>query len=107
MVFAIESMFSSTSTPAARTIELLRGEMSLLVTVEIVLALCLVLAAWVETVEYARFGAGGGGGGTVFVGALCGGVHGGGVVDVYVGQRIGRDGLGVVKVVGGVGKGIA
>ena len=56
MVLAIEAMFSRTSTAAAGAIEFLsrlRGEMSLLVTVEIVLALCLVLAVVVETVELA------------------------------------------------------
>ena len=93
MVLAIESMVSSTSTPAARTIEFLGGEMSLLVTVEIVLAPCLVLAASaVETDEHARFGAGSGVGRTVFVAALRRGIDGGGVVNVYVGQGIGRDG---------------
>ncbi len=59
--------------------------------------------------KYARFGIGGGGGGTGFVGALCGGVDGGGVVDVYVGQGVcyaRRDGLGVVIVVGGGGIGV-
>ena len=80
--------------------------MSPLVTVEIVLALCLVLAAWVKTLEYARFGAGGGGGGTGFVATLCGGVDGGGVIDSYAGQGNGRDGLDVVEF-GGGGVGVA
>lgn len=109
MVLAIEAMFSSSSTPAARAIEFLsrlRGKMNPLVTVEIVLTLCLVLAVSVETVEYAGFGAGGGGGVTVFVGALHGGVDRGGVVDVYFGQGNGRDGLAVVIFVGGGGIGV-
>ena len=105
MVLAIESMFSSTSTSTARTIEFLsrrRGKMNPLVTVEIVLTLCLILAVSMETVEYAGFGAGGGGGGTVFVGALHGSVNGGGVADVY----LGRDRLAVVIIVGGGGIGV-
>ena len=78
--------------------------MSLLVTVEIVLALCLVLAAFVETEEYAsRFGAGGGAGGTGFVAVLFGAVNGVGVGDGYVVQRVWRDERGVVNAVGGVG----
>ena len=55
--------------------------MSPSVTVEIVLALCLVLTAWVETLEYVRFGAGGGDEGTGIVASIGGGVDGGGVVD--------------------------
>ena len=109
MVLAIEAMFSSTSAPAARTIEFLsglRGKMNPLVTVEIVLTLCLVLAVSMETVEDAGFGAGGRGGGTVFVGALHGSVDRGGVVDVYLGQGNGRDGLAVVIFVGRGGIGV-
>ena len=56
MVLAIKAMFSRTSTPTAGAVEFLSrlgGEMSLLVAVEIVLALCLVLAVVVETVELA------------------------------------------------------
>ena len=78
--------------------------------VEIVLALCLVLAVLVETVEYARLGVGVGGGGKGFVGALFRGVDGGGVMEVYLGDCVccsRRDGLGVVNVFlggGGVSK---
>ncbi len=98
MVLAIEPMFASSSTPATRTIEFVRGEMGFNVTVEIVLALCLVVAGGVETSELLVAGRGGGSG---FAGALCGGIDGGGVGDVYMGMGVccgRRDGLGVVVI---------
>ena len=54
MVLAIEAMFSSTSTSAARTIEFLsrlRGKMNPLVTLEVIWTLGLVIASWREAVE--------------------------------------------------------
>ena len=90
MVLAIESILPSASAAAARAIEFLcRREMGLLVTVEIVLALCLVFAAGVKTAEGAWFGVGGGVGGcSLFVAALGGGIDGSGVGDVYRGIRV-------------------
>ena len=52
MVLAIEPILPNASAPAARAIEFLRRrEMGLLMTVEIVLALCLVFAAGVKTAK--------------------------------------------------------
>ena len=87
MVLAIEPILPSASAPAARAIEFLcRREMGLLVTVEIVLALCLVVAAAVKTAEHALFGVGGGVGGvSLFVAALGGGIDGSGDGEVYRG----------------------
>lgn len=114
MVLAIESILPSASAPAARAIVFhCRREMDLLVTVEIVLALCLVFAAGVKAAEGAWFGGGVGarvGGGSLFVAALGGGVDGSGVGEVYHrGIGVGcarRDGLGVVYLIGGGGIGV-
>lgn len=81
--------------------------MGLLVTVEIVLALCLVFAAGMKTAEDAWFGVGGGvGGGSLFVAALGGGIDGSSVGDVYSGIGVccaRRDGLGAGKLIAGGG----
>lgn len=114
MVLTIEAIFPSASTPAARTIEFLRRvgrEMGLLVTVEIVLALCLVFAVGVKTEEDAWFGGSGVGGASGFVAAaLGGGVDGSGVGNVYewVGVCCARiDGLGAAGIaLGGGGIGV-
>ena len=87
--------------------------MGLLVTVEIVLALCLVFAVGVETEEDAWFGGGSGigGGPGLVAAAFGGGVDGRVVGDVYGGvgvcccARI--DGLGAAGIlVGGGGIGV-
>ena len=108
MVLAIEAILPSASAPAARAVVFLcRREMCLLVTVEIVLALCLVLTAGVKTAEGACFGiVAGVGGASLFVATLGGGIDGRGVGEVYSRKGVccaRRDGLGTRIPLGGGG----